>query len=129
MAGQELNHEGPAADRNNLSLPHQHSFNNHDFRDYSFESSDYWTFQEPFFDIPDEELPTLSVSDVEDLTSAITGDVHDNSHMGQSEPHDPNLQAVGQMDPVDVDEGYQDLAPPMDDLESVGVSELDVASC
>lgn len=118
--------EGQGLDPEQQNIPSQHpfAFDNHDFRDYSFESPQSWVFQEQFFNIPEEELPTLSVSEIDRLIDAVSGDVqnnNDNNFLALSEPCDQGPQAPGQTNPLQRDKRHQVLVRSTENLANVRV--------
>jgi hypothetical protein len=122
MEEHERDRERPVIVQNTASSPTQLSFNDHLFENYAFEGAELWTFQEGLFDIPNDELPALSVSDFDDLTNSIPNEVYDGSDIAQNAHHQPAIQGIGEREPDGGDEGYEDQAGLMDGLESVGAS-------
>lgn len=118
--------EGQGIDPEQHNIPSQHSFafDNNDFRDYSFESPRSWVFQEQFFNIPEEELPTLSVSEIDRLIDAVSGDVQNNNNdnfLALSEPCDQEPEAPGQTNQLQRDKRHQGLVRSTDNLTNVRV--------
>jgi hypothetical protein len=103
---------GPISPQNGPISP-QHSFDNVDFQDLSFEGADFWTSQEGFFDITEGLLPALPASDAH-LPIGGPGIVEEDGHLtaGQCVAHVSHLH--------DLDDGDQDSAFHSEDLERVG---------
>lgn len=122
MADRENSNVRPDAHQNNRTPQQlQHPYNDFDLENLSFEGTDLWTLNDGFFDATDDILQPLSPFDLH-LSTENPESVEEGGLVaeGQHNLHVDNPYTVGLNHIPDLDDGFQDLAPPSETPQSVG---------